>query len=463
MDKSKIDFRPTIFILYFLLLILVQNIFEYTNNFLTILGVIAYYMFLYLINKRFILRYFYIIFYLTTNIFGVYIIEMNHIYLNEMGYYSYSNNALLLIVIAHIIFIEVIRITTRDNKYFKFAENKDVTYIITDNFRLRVTNIIKFILLVVFILNIILFIKVINKPFFLVKVDRFIYKQKYLTPISDILTNMYVYIAPVISIYYYKTKDKRIIPLVASIVVYLFWIGHKFSYFLDLGYMFAIPMIVSLPYKKLKKIAKSFIVLILGALIIVMFQSFVIWGRNFDESLEYVNARLAQQGQLWWATYDNEKIKGNNLDEITDETKTYFKLNVSKSDLYNSGIYKIMRLNINEQIFNSKVYIKQSRYAYSTQSTVYYYGKSFGLILFSIISAILYGLVNTNLIKSMLSLDIIKSILWCRLSIVFSRVLMQSDFDKLFSISTLLVLFIIIFLEILEGKSRNRSLTEGGV
>lgn len=441
-------YMPAIFILYLLALLLLQNLFKFNNNMLIMLGVGAYYISLYLLDKRFLLRFFYIIFYITTNIAGVYIIETQKLYLNELGYNSYPNNSLLLIVLAHIIFIETMRLCKFSDNNFKIIN--DISYTIKDKYKIEIMSIMKFSMYILFILTVILFMRVVNKPFFLVKVDRFIYKELYLGPLCDILTNLYLYVAPIISIYYCRTHDKKVFYLVGTIFLYLFWIGHKFSYFFDLGYMFTLPMIVTLPYERLNKILTSLIKGIAVALIIVLFQSFVIWGRDFNQSIQYLNARLAQQGQMWWAVYGHPKSKENNLDELKDETKTYFKNNVSEDELYNSGIYKMMKLTTDEEIFKTKIYVKKSRYAYSTQASVYYYGKTVGLIIFSIISAVGYAMVNKNLINSMLSLNLIKSVLWARLSIISARVLMQSDFNKLLSIQVLLIIVILALIEINE-------------
>lgn len=458
MCSNKIDIKAIIFIVYFLVLQLIGMLFGYYNNYLVILGVIIYYINLYFFDKRFILRFSYIIFYITTNIFAVFIIETSEFYLNELGYYSHPNSSLLTIVIAHLLFIETIKYYSKKGNNFKIDSIDNATYILTDKTKIKVINVIKIILILAFILNIFLFLQVINKPFFYLKIDRFLYKELYLTPLSDVLTNMYLYIAPIISIYYFKTKDKKVIILILTILIYLFWIGHKFSYFIDLGYMFALPVIISISYKKLNKVISKMFLILFCLLMIVFFQSFIIWGRDIKESINYVNMRLAQQGQMWWAVYGNEKTKENNIDELGDEFRTYFNSNITEEEKLNSGIYKMMRMTTREDIFNQKVNVKKSRYAYSTQATVYYYFKGIGLMIFSVVSAIWYYFVNQQLLKSMMKIKLIQSVLWARLSIVSARMLLQSDFDKLFSIQTIIILSIILFIRFIEVNNKKVSI-----
>lgn len=454
MYKNKIDIKSLFFIIYFVFLNLIGILFGYYNNYLIMFGIILYYINLYLFNKRFILRFFYILFYITTNIFGVFIIENFQIYLNELGYYSYPANSLLTIIIAHIFFIETLKYySIKNNVSKKIHESDNIIYILSNKITIKQLTLIKILLIGAFILNVILFLQVIDKPFFKLKVDRFLYEELYLNPLSDLLTNLYLYIAPVISIYYFKTKDKKVFILISSIFIYLFWIGHKFSYYLDLSYMLLLPVIVSIPYKKLKGIFGKLIVTIVCLLMLVFFQSFVIWNRGLGESFEYVSMRLAQQGQMWWAVYGNEKTKENNLDELTDEIRTYFNNNITEEEKLNSGIYKMMKMVTSVDIFNQKVNVKKSRYAYSTQATIYYYFKFIGLLIFSIVSGIWYFIVNEQLIKNMMKLKIIESILWARISIVTARALLQSDFDKLFSIQTIVILFVITFIRLLEKNN----------
>lgn len=450
MNNKKIDLLPSIFLIYLIILQMIKSLFGIYSNTFIILGIIGYILSLYFYYKRFILRFSFIIFYILSNIFGVYIIETTNLYLGELGYSSYNKQSLLLVTIAHLIFIEIIRIFQKNTLKYNNYKMKDYIYKINENIKIKKVTIIKVILFFIFMLNCILFIKVIDKPFFALKIDRFIYNEKYLSKISDILTNSYLYLAPIIGMYYYKTKDKKVFILVGSMCIYLFWIGHKFSFYLDLVYNIGLVFIMTIDYDKLNKIFSRIVILSSILLGIIIFQNIVIWDLDIDDSIEYLNRRVSQQGQLWWGIYENSKAKENNLDELKDEIKTYFKKDISDEDRFNSGIYKIMKLTTEKDIFDTKVYIKKSRYAYSTQATVYYYFKSGGLIVFSLISALFYLFINNNFIKSILSMKIISSILWARLSVMTARVLIQSDFDKLFSFQTIGIFFILYTMTLFE-------------
>lgn len=433
-----------------MLLALLQFSFELTNNYIIITLYIGYLLLIFYTDKRFLLKYIYIIFYISTNIFGVFVIETNSFYLTELDVYSYQNNSLLLITIAHIVFIETIRILTSTEK--KIEPNLAKSEIHIGKHKYSKIEIIKIILIVIAIVFLLLFLRVANNPFFVVGLDRFLYEEQYLPGILSKISNLVLYLNVFIAIYYFYTKSKKVLFIVLIVFCYLFWIGHKFSFFVDLSYLLFLPFIFFGSKKLIKKIFKGAVALIVLLLIVVSLQSYIVYDRDLNENYEYLKQRLAQQGQLWWATYGIEKEQGNNINEINDEVNTYFKVNIDDNDLYNSGIYKIMRLTTPPKIFQTKVYEKNSRYAYSTQSTVYYYFKAGGLLIFSIVSGAIYYFIISQLIKNIINVKIIASILFARLLIIFNRVLLQSDFSKLFSIEVLVIIGLLLFLYITDKK-----------
>ena len=58
----------------------------------------------------------------------------------------------------------------------------------------------------------------------------------------------------------------------------------------------------------------------------------------------------------------------------------------------------------------------------------------------------------------MMKIKLIQSVLWARLSIVSARMLLQSDFDKLFSIQTIIILSIILFIRFIEVNNKKVSI-----
>ena len=452
---NKFNFFGIGNIIYFVVLYIIYLLSGVYNNLLIILGVGVYFFLLYKYDREFIVKYFYIIFYILSNILGVFIIEVkDKLYLTELVRYSYRKNSLLILVIAHIVFLEVIRILNRKNDKYGKKEISDTNYIISNKLKLSKINVIKLILFIICVVNICIFISIFNRPFFIYKVDRFIYKEKYLNPIVDVISNSYIYIMPIIAMYYIRTKDKRVILLIGSIFIILFWQGHKFAIFLELFYMILLAMINRLDYSKINKVLKKIVALICILLGFVVIQNFIVWRNNINDTISYFNSRIAQQGQLWWAMYNSTDSNNMKLNNIKDEFNVYFKSKVSEDELYNSGIYKIMRMTTPKDRFYRKIYSQKSRYVYSTQASIYYYFGEIGLIIFSILSAILYFIVIQRLVESIKNMKMIDAILLSRLFMITSKVLIQSDFDKLFSFQAIIIIIILIVNSIIYKLNR---------
>ena len=203
----------------------------------------------------------------------------------------------------------------------------------------------------------------------------------------------------------------------------------------------------------MNNIFKGIVVIIFALLIVVSIQSIIVYKRDFSENNLYLKQRLAQQGQLWWATYGLMKEKEGRLGEIKDELKTFYKLSVDREELMNSGIYKIMQLTTPYDVFIRKVEDKDSRYAYSTQASIYYYFKEIGVIIFSIVSGLFYFYINRGLVSSLISFKIIPSMLYARLMFISHMVMMQSDFNKIFSIEVIVIVYLLTIISIIEKIS----------
>ncbi|MYL62248.1 hypothetical protein GLW07_02645 [Bacillus hwajinpoensis] len=432
---------------------LVYFSFSYSNSYIVLILFLLYMVITYIYDKEFLMKYIYIIFYINTNVFGVFFIETNSFYLNEIDRYASNNNSLLLLVIAHIVFIETMRILNTgsrvkqlDDSFIEFSSKVKVS-------KVKLLLIMIMIILMLFSL---LFLRVIDKPFFIVKLDRFLYKEIYLSSMTENISNSVLYLSPLIGMYLYKTrKFKLTLTTLFLVGIYLFWIGHKFSIFITLGYIIFLPFIWYGSKKILKRVMVGGLISITVLISLVSIQSYIVYNRDFNENLEYLQMRVAQQGQLWWATYGNQRDESNEFEEITDETVNFFSGDIKENNLYNSGIYKVMLNTTPPDIFNRKVGEKNSRYAYSTQASIYYYFKSIGLVIFSVISGVLYYYIVQKLISNVLTLRILPSVLYARLLVIINGMLLQSDFHKLFSYEVLMIILVLLVMKLISVFSTN--------
>jgi|GEM_PF-3863007 len=451
----KITFSAIPFILCLTISIFIQILFGSTNSYINFLIFISYLITLFFIDKRFILKYSYIIFYISTNILGVFFIETSLFYLNELRIYSKDYNSLLLIILVHIIFIEAIRHTDKKRIFESLSETKKSLVEITKNYSINKLKIVEFLLFVITLITIYLFIQVIDKPFFIVGMDRFLYEQNFMSSFGVKFSNSLLYCTPLFAIYIYHTKNKCGLFALFLLSLYYFWIGHKFSFFLVMAYIVFLPFIVNGSKKLLNKILKLGFLLFITLMLVVSIQSYTVYNRDFEDNTQYLKMRIAQQGQLWWATYGLKNSINPKLSELSDETRNFFKLKINREDLYNSGIYKIMKLTTPIEVFNQKVFQKNSRYAYSTQASIYYYFGFLGLILFSVISGIIYALVINGLMKSILNIQLISAVLLARLLTIINRTIMQSDFQDIFSIEVVVIVIVLVIVHIIRRVIRS--------
>lgn len=434
------------FISLFLINFGLNNSLNTSLNMLTLSIFIIYLIYLYLVNKRFILVFSFIIFYISSNIYGIYAIETSTFKLNELGIYSYPTGSLLLITFAHFVFVQTLLfMDSLRKKELRLSEVK--TFISLGNVSVSNYKLIEAINNFTILLCLILMSRVLTHPSFSVGLDRFLYAQVYLSGVWDKAPMLLIILIPFSVMSYLRTKSKKSIFAIFLILLYLLWIGNKFGSFIIIAYIISLPFIYYFSEKRMKNI--FFYGLILGILLFATttLQSMFVYNRSFSENITYINQRVAQQGQLWWKTYDSEKNTLSKLNEISDETDTYFKMNTNNAESYNHGIYKIMRITTPISVFNHKIYTLHSRYAYSTQASIYYYFKGTGLIIFSIISAMLYYLLIINFTSSMLNYRIIETVIYTRLFSIANNVLLQSDFDKLFAFDTLFLtsaLFLVV-------------------
>lgn len=420
----------------FLIVLVIGSIFPNSGitTYLAITVFFIYTLYLYIRAKRFVLLFSFIIIYIATNIFGVYTIETSNIYLSELGRFSFKTGALLPIIFVHYLFIQTLYILfeifpIKSNKInikylFKKSISSDVLQKIIVNFNI--------------ILVSVLLLRVINKPTFLLGIDRFNFEKLYLTGIYSKFTSLIMILAPVVYNFYYKNKAKVALFSFLLSILYLIWIGHKFGSLFVIFYFVSLNYIVNLPKHLLKRITKVGILLIIFLLSLVSIQSFTAYNRDFSSNLQYINARIAQQGQMWWAIYNEEKSQSPHINELDDETAVW--LDSNKKQEYSYGIYKMMRKVTPPQIFEMKIFVKHSRYAYSTQASIFYYFGYVGLLVFTVFSAILYYFMIRIVIGALVDSDVISLLLSIRVVNILHYVLQQSDFDQLVSIEFLFLI-----------------------
>jgi len=393
-------------------------------------------------HNKFFLTYFYLIIYLFTNVFGIFLIESRNMFLPEMFQVSSNVHSLIPMVAIHILFIQIMLIVfekkstteTYDRGSNDFLFNKKI-----------MTLLIMFQFLILFVA----FFRIIRYPAVFIGMDRFIYAKQYLPGIWSRISTFATVFLPLDLMYYMKFKKKFGLFVILFYLIYLFWIGTKFGMYLISIYWLVIPLVKKLNKKMVKKVTISFFVLIFLLLGIVTLQGKLIYNRVGDQNTDYLVNRIAQQGQMWWATYKDYKGQMH-IDETGDETRTFF--NSKLPDDKNYGIYKLMMHEIPSSTFYNKVYIGGARYAFSTDASVYYYFNFIGLIIWTIVMGIFYSWIVKRYIDSFLNFRIISCLCFTKMFLSMNSILLQSDFNKLFSYETVILLIVVFGIDIFYEK-----------
>lgn len=394
------------------------------------------------LSPNFIIRYIMIFFMSIGNVVGVYICENFNLRLSELDIVSFYSGSFPLIVLGWFVFLCTLFFL--DSKYPLSLNSKSYPII---NFKLGQIDLsVKRVVPIIFsCLTLILLVRVGGHPFFLEGIDRFIYQERYLQGIWRQIVGWASLCLPIIIYIIGKERSKFNLLGLVLYLIFLFLTGEKFGGFWNVIVTGCIIYsIYSQNYDK--RILYDILIKVLIGFICLLTILLVHRSLNYDSSWQsntnYFLQRTAQQGQLWWKTYNSEKDKPFKLNELNDEIKTYFELSDDNIKDYNHAIYKIMRLTTPPDIFDKKLE-SGSRYSTSTFATVYYYFKELGVIFYGIVGATCFWAIMRAFMYSVQHLYLIEMYISGRLLFDSYAALTQSEFNLLLSYKSLI--YIVIF------------------
>lgn len=350
----------------------------------------------------------------TSQILGVYLIERSsNMYLYEINKTSYFKNSLWVLIFFYFLFISIIiRIDIKKEK-IKIKNNRIYSYI----------NI-----LIIILLSIIL-ICVIKKPIFGMRIDKYLYIKLYLNQyiykIINIITYYFSFYMGVILFNGKKKERKKIILIIIELLLILALIGVKFGGYLYMLYFLSLSKLISI-----NKIRKLIFKLSFGVLFLVIFSlSYRIFMFNlpYKDGINFLETRIAQQGQLWWSSYNDTNFKESFINELKSKDK-------------NTGIYKVMYL-VGEKSRIDMLHEIGVKYTSSTQSSLYKYYSKIGLFIGAILLGYGYKVFYTLLLECYIKNKLLVSIFILRGINLLNNLLFMSAFNKIFEI---ILLYIVI-------------------
>lgn len=437
--RNRFIFTGLVFIL--LLMCVLFSEFK-AFSYISLTVYLFYWMYLYRIDKTYFVKYLAFIFCAVATVVGATIIELlPEVYLKELNCQSHFSGSLPLLIFSYWIFLYVLEI--RDYHYGKLL------IIQIDYFSgVRAKKIINLFAAVCSLLLFVVFLYVSTHtlPSFMYGVDRIDFNRTYAMPwlISKLYINIYLLIVfPLLALIY----ANRLIGII-SIILYCilnFWTGEKFGAFFSLLCILLIVLynkVLSVNIKVLKRILR-FVAVIFCMMVVIAVN---IFSSSTDlNPYEYFSQRSAQQGQLWWRTYDLYNGE-THPSEFQNEIKAFFEgdKSIQNSVGAENGIYKVMYLCAPKSVVSS-VLGNGVRYTQADYAVMYYYFGVLGVIVYSILMGIIISSIVNTFILSLQKKDYIKAMIYLRFFVLIRASFSMFTFGSFLSTLSILSYVYLIF------------------
>lgn len=393
------------------------------------------------LDPRQLIKYFYFIFVSSWSVLAVFLMENGTV--TVAGDSANHYGSFVLYNISWLIFYLVIAYLEK-----KYGQRNPVYYTKVKESGVEKTGAIRtmrLILIIATAVELIAFLSIITKPYFIFGVDRVAYANSGAMP--SWLNGHVGFFSLMIPLAVCVLEDDKILPSIymAIFVLLNIWIGEKFSG-IFLGIYFFVFSYVGLYGFKIKTKTIKKIIYIVGVLLVVLvglvyFQMTTIQGRAFGY---YFKERISANGYIWWLTYVNDSHKGFHLNELFDELYPFVSKLSGKMSDYNFGIYKLMKLYYAPERWRPMLEYG-FRGAESTRATFYYYGKIPGLIFGQVILAFLTYFISSKCYKYLKQKNYIKIIFGFYVMRNFIAAFSMSDFYLLLEIKVIIAYIILIF------------------
>ena len=404
---------------------------------------------LFVFRLEFFMKYIHYEFFLTLNILGVYMIDNYSFYLQELRTYSRDYDAFGPIVIIHFVFMFLLLIIDR---YFAPRDLKP-TNIVKIEFQNR--NVIETVIVIIGIvfqaIVLYLLINALMKPSFAYGYDRFEYAQRIISGNWAKLSKLSNWMIPVIPMLLVNKKRVLALSSLLTYSLYLFLIGNKFGALFNLFILLIPYLFVTFKLNKIewKTLLILFLVL-LGVSVVFILILFVFhkltYGYDWNQFVEYLGQRIAQQGQIWWGVYGKCKGVPMHFNEINDEIIGFWGMDDVSVHNMNYGIYKMMELVTPYENYIAKL-LTGSRFTTSTCASIYYYTHFWGFIVLLPFAAVILSYFVNWYWRSLYSNEIIGVIVsWTvigRLASIYS----MSEFQMFFNLKYFTVIVIAIIID----------------
>jgi len=438
--------------------------------FFTILGVINLFMnvdilllalfFFFLIriclkSKTYIMKYMFMVVMFSYHVLSVFISDNLNIYFYNLMKSSYHSGALFPLLIYYILFFSVIYLLEMRNKNELDIENQKTPLqfkisgmSITPKMKVRYMSLI----LIGIMIYMVLRMKSIGF-YSLGGIDRFQFRATYFNEVDEKFYTYISWLLPIPLLGNNLQMKKQAIFFLILFFAYMIFVGDKFgSFFIAIYFYFLVTWATrNIDKKMIKKFFAIVVVLMAILLSFVVFQ--VMYERgSWEEVIIYFNNRLSGgQSDLWWGVFSTEKDSTWHLKEFfLNEVSAIFSKPNNIME-YNFGIYKMMRVTAPASVVST--YLSNgSRFAASTQASLFYYFKYTGLIIGAICLGMATYYLVTKVVRAYQNNDIIKTVLYTMFVSKLIQIMMMSDITMISNVTTIVGFIALLIVSSLEKR-----------
>lgn len=415
-------------------------------TYLSLLGLIVTLICLAFCKPLFCIKYSYVLFLIMGHLTGVFCVETQTFFLPELSIMSHFAGSLPLLTLYYEVLIAALVVfDRRPSVGIGVLQGKAANWAILAVMLFVAVEVI-FILLAL------------SNPFYATGADRFAYSQGgFVSSLMGKVSGYLYYGMPIACVVFQCGKRRIACVYVVLACIYGFLVGNKFGLFLMILYLALLGFYRLMQNASEKAVLKGlgiFAIAVVGILGISFLHNTLNYGYSIADNQSFLNERMAQEGQIWWRIYDLEKDNpGAHFSELPDEIDSWFcSENTPTAGTY--GIYKLMYMACPFYTQIAEKISTGSRYTESTAADLFIYLGPVGMIAFAVAFAWFYQRIIRAYIESSSKALVIESILLLKLFTIANQVLTMSDFDVLFSWSTVALLLLYGLVKVVQ---RNKS------
>lgn len=382
------------------------------STYISLLAIIFYFILLIFRHGDLFVKYFFFVFFVCANIAGCLVIESQELFLSELRVNSGFAGSAPLLIFSRWLFVAILLLCDSGQNSF---ENR---FMLKDDVGNR-KNWIVGITVIVLCANILLFLQVAPRPSFVLGLDSFDYATLYgVSGVWQTIANIMSYAVAIPAMAIRLGKKRLGIATIGVYILYLLWTGNKFGNFLNICSVLLLVFADKI-FLRGERFMRNAALLCLSSLLALV--GFSLLAHSFtsdNDTFEYLFSRTAQQGQLWWKTY--ERYDGEpHVQEFQNEIDMIGEaVDGARNNIGSKyGIYAVMYATTPSDVVDRKLAAGSTYTEAGYPAMLYYFGK-LGPIVFSIIGALVVAVLTKIVLLAIIKDDFVVVLVSMRLLVI---------------------------------------------